>query len=100
MVAIQNRFTMSAELFLVVMLARETARAQAAGSDVERSAGTEEDRLNSFAARPVREVREWRTHRSTLRSAPVRPAFRVTSQSPDFSIESTSLPKKARWDRL
>jgi hypothetical protein len=35
MVALQNRFPMSAEVFPVVMLACQTAMAHAAGDDVE-----------------------------------------------------------------
>src|SRR5208282_5222984 len=99
MVALQDGLTMSAEMFLVVMLARQTSRAHASGHDVERSAGTQEDRLNSFAAGPVRQVCEWRPHRSILIGGRLREAFRPrfgsTGQTPDFPIGSTSLPKKA-----
>src|SRR5208282_4159568 len=104
MVALQDGLTMSAEMFLVVMLAGQTSRAHASGHDVERSAGTQEYRLNSFAARPVRQVCEGRTHRSTLVDGRLRAAFRPgvgsTCQSPDFSMGSGSRPKKARWERL
>jgi hypothetical protein len=104
MVALQDRFPMSAEMFLVVMLAGETPRTHPTGHDVERSAGTQEDRLNSLAARAVRQVCEGRTHRwipirARLQAA-FRPGFGSTGQSPNFSIQSSSLPKKARWDRL
>jgi hypothetical protein len=63
MVALQDGLTMSAEMLMVVMLARQASRAHASGHDVERSAGTEEDCLNALAARPVRQVCEGRTHR-------------------------------------
>jgi hypothetical protein len=104
MIAPQDRLTMSAKMFLVVVLARETARAHAAGRDVERPTGAEEDRLNSLAARAVREVGEWRAHRSTLIGGWLRTAFRPrfcrTVENQDFSIGNTSRPKKTRWDRL
>jgi hypothetical protein len=58
MVPLQNRLSIFAEMFLVVMLARKTPRAHASGHDLKRSAGTEENRLNSFAARLVCQVRE------------------------------------------
>ncbi len=104
MVPPQDGLTMSPKMFPVVMLARETARAQAAGGDLERPTGAEEDRLNSRAARAVGEVGEWRAHGSTLRRGRLRAAFRPrfcrTVENPDFSIGSASLPKKARWERL
>ena len=88
MVALQDGLTMSAEMLLVVMLAGRDIDGTSPGHDVERSAGAQEDRLNSFAARAVREVGEWRTHRSILicdrLRAAFRPEFRSTGQSSDF----------------
>jgi hypothetical protein len=103
MVALQDRFAMSAEMFPVVMLTGQTSRAHASGHDVELPTGTEEDRLNSLAARPVREVGEWRAHLSVLVAA--RPARRFAlraqpSEIPDFSNSAAFAPKKMRWDRL
>jgi len=89
MVALQNRFSMSAEVFPVVMLACQTAMAHAAGDDIERATGAKEYRLNSLAARPGGEVGEWRTHREPLNFASSKwgVAFETTpAKSRDFSI--------------
>jgi hypothetical protein len=101
MVALQNRFSMSAEVFAIVMLAGQTAMAHATGDDVERATGAEEDRLNSFAARPGGEVCEWRIHLETLIVAgswqgcalETRPA-----KSRDFANSGAFAPKKTRWE--
>jgi hypothetical protein len=53
MVALQDGLAMSAEMLPVVMLAGQAARADTPADDFERAAGTDEDRLNSFAARAV-----------------------------------------------
>jgi hypothetical protein len=90
---------MSAEMFLVVMLARQTPRAHASGHDLKRSAGTEENRLNSFAARLVCQVRKWRPHGCVPIRGKLRAGFRPPSQNSDSHLAGFP-PKKMRRDRL
>lgn len=66
MIATQHGLPVSAEMFPVVTTAGQTARTHAAGDDVERAAGAEQDRLNSFAVRRGGKVRERRAHRRRL----------------------------------
>ena len=114
MVALQNRVSMSAEVFPVVMTyepgfgstaespegrGRGSAMAHAAGDDIERATGAKEYRLNSLAARPRGEVGERRTHRESLNSASSKWSVALETRpakSRDFSIFSTLPPKNTR----
>src|ERR1700728_2934355 len=101
MVALQNGFSMSAEMLVDVMLARQTSRAHAASYDLERAAGAEENHLNSLAAESGGEVGEWRTHLETLIVAASWRRFTLGIQSgqiPDFSDSGDFRPKNTRWE--
>lgn len=58
LVATQDGFAMPAEIFLIVMLASETAWTHASRCDLQRATGADEDGLKALAARCVCQVCE------------------------------------------
>ena len=61
-IATQNGFAMPAEIFLIVMLASETAWTHASRCDLKRATGADEDGLKALAARGVCEMCERCAH--------------------------------------
>jgi hypothetical protein len=61
-IAAQNGFAMPAEIFLIVMLASETARTHSSRCDLQRATGADEDGLKALAARCVCEMCERCAH--------------------------------------